>query len=64
METLNSKDLVNLWESWDEPKKLHIDYGIYVGTSTPIYGAQGPKTASLSHWRLFLFHTKNGHSIV
>jgi hypothetical protein len=42
METLNSKNPVNLWESWDEPRKLHVGYNVYVDTSTPsIYGAQG-----------------------
>ncbi len=42
METLNSGNPIDLWESWDDRGKLHIDYGVYVDTSTLfIYGAQG-----------------------
>jgi hypothetical protein len=42
METLNSEDLVDLWESWDDHGKLHIDYDVCVNMFTLfIYGAQG-----------------------
>ncbi len=44
METLNSGDLVNMWESWDDHGKLHISYDVCVDLSTlSIYGAQGLK---------------------
>ncbi len=43
MEILNFKDLVDLWER-DDPRKLHINYGVYLDPSTlSIYGALGPK---------------------
>jgi hypothetical protein len=42
METLNSEDPVDLWESWDDHGKLHIDYDVCVDMFTlSIYGAQG-----------------------
>jgi hypothetical protein len=42
METLNVKDLVDLWESWNNCGKLHIGYGVCVDMSTFfMYGAQG-----------------------
>jgi hypothetical protein len=42
METLNFGDPIDLWESWDDCEKLHIDYNVYVDPSTfLIYGAQG-----------------------
>jgi hypothetical protein len=40
METLNPKDLIDLWELWDNCGKLHIDYSVCVDLSTlSIYGA-------------------------
>jgi hypothetical protein len=33
METLNSKNLVDLWESKDDPEKCHIDYGVCLNPS-------------------------------
>ncbi len=40
METLNAKDLVDLWESWNDCQKLHIGYDVCVDTFTlSIYGA-------------------------
>jgi hypothetical protein len=40
METLNSRNLVDLWESWDDCEKLHIGYNVCVGMPTlSIYGA-------------------------
>jgi hypothetical protein len=42
METLNSKNLVDLWEPKDNLGKLHIGYGVCLDPSTfSIYGAQG-----------------------
>jgi len=42
METLNFRNLVDLWESWDDLGKLHIGYGVCLYPSTlSIYGAQG-----------------------
>jgi hypothetical protein len=44
METLNARDLVDLWESWNDRGKLHINYGVCVDMSTiSIYGAKGSK---------------------
>jgi hypothetical protein len=64
METLNVGDLVDLWESWNDRGKLHIGYNVCVDTSTFfIYQAQGPKSASLFHQRLYSFCTRNGHSL-
>jgi len=40
METLNARDPVDLWESWNNYGKLHIGYGVCVDTSIlSIYGA-------------------------
>jgi hypothetical protein len=42
METLNFKDLVDLWESRDDHGKLHIGYNVWLNPFTlSIYGAQG-----------------------
>jgi hypothetical protein len=42
METLNAKDPIDLWESWNDCGKLHIGYNVYVDTSIfSIYGAHG-----------------------
>jgi hypothetical protein len=42
METLNSGDLVDLWESQDDRGKLHINYNVYLNPVTfSIYGAHG-----------------------
>ncbi len=44
MEILNPKNLVDLWESWNDYEKFHIGYGVYVNMyTTSIYGAQGSK---------------------
>jgi hypothetical protein len=41
METLNSRDPIDLWESWDNGGKLHINYDVCVNTSIfSIYGVQ------------------------
>ncbi len=40
METFNSRNLVHLWESWDNCGTLHIGYSVCVNISTlSIYGA-------------------------
>jgi hypothetical protein len=40
METLNSENLVDLWESWDDRGKLHVGYSVYVNMFIlSIYGA-------------------------
>jgi hypothetical protein len=42
METLNSGNPVDLWESWDDHGKFNIDYDVCVDMFTlSIYGAQG-----------------------
>lgn len=42
METLNARDPVDLWESWNNYGKLHIGYGVCVDLfSLSIYGSQG-----------------------
>ncbi len=39
METLNSRDLVDLWKSWDDYGEIHIGYGVCVDPSILfIYG--------------------------
>jgi hypothetical protein len=39
METLNSRDLVDLWESQNDHGKLHINYSVYLDLSIlSIYG--------------------------
>jgi hypothetical protein len=44
MENLNSKDLVDLWESWDNHGKLHIGYGVSINPFIfSIHGSQGLK---------------------
>jgi hypothetical protein len=64
METLNSKDLVDLWESWNDRGKLHVGYIVCVDMSIlSIMGLRDWNSASLFHRRLFLFHTMNGHFI-
>jgi hypothetical protein len=41
METLNYGDQVGLWKLRDDPRKLHIGYGVCLDSSTlSIYGAQ------------------------
>jgi hypothetical protein len=41
METLNSGDPVDLWESWDNRGKVHINYDVCVNTYIfLIYGVQ------------------------
>jgi hypothetical protein len=40
METLNGKNLIDLWESWNDRGKLHIDYNFCVDMSIiSMYGA-------------------------
>jgi hypothetical protein len=42
METLNSRNPVDLWESWDNCGKLHIEYDVCFNPSIlSIYQAQG-----------------------
>jgi hypothetical protein len=44
METQNFRNLVDLWESWDNHGKIHIGYSVCVDRSIlSIYGAQGPE---------------------
>jgi hypothetical protein len=44
METLNSRNPIDLWESEDNHKKLHISYNVCLDPSTlSIYRTQGPE---------------------
>jgi hypothetical protein len=65
METLNSRDRVDLWESWDDHGKLHIGHNACLNWFTFFLsmGFRDQRSASLSHWRLHSFCTKNGHSL-
>jgi hypothetical protein len=62
MENLNFGDPIDLWESWDDHGKLHIGYDVCVDCL--FFLSMGPRdwrSASLYHWGLYSFCTKNAH---